>query len=265
MQVLDLITEALFTTNIIGAGNATPTDQQASQVFQCLLGQIDTANAEPLRQLTTSRTLFTLRPPQQDYTVGPDPSLDINAAWPEKILRANVMDMSSFPNPSHTPVRVLNWPEYEAWQVRNSPTPLPDALWYERVYLPIAAPTSPTPPPANAPAPGYGIIHIAGVPSAANQIEFWARQPLTQLSSYFDTLTFPPGYYEWLLYGACMRIYPRFGRTPDTTVAALYLEAVRIVETANATPAPVMRCDSGLPSAGGGWWDGRTNTYVGGN
>jgi hypothetical protein len=212
------------------------------------------------------RATFLLQPPQQAYTIGPDPSLDINAPRPQRILRANVIDMTALPNPSHTPMRVLEWHEYDRSPLRNSVTPLPEALWYDRGYGAIPNPTpNPNPPPDSFPVPGYGTITILGVPSAPNPVEFWAAQPLTQASTYFDDLIFPPGYYEYLLYGTCVRIYPRFGRTVDPTIAALYQDAKLTIESANVIPAPAMRTDSGLPSRGGGYWDGRTNTWIGRN
>lgn len=226
---------------------------------------MDTCNADPLRQLTTSNRTFTLAPPRQSYTIGPDASLDIEAPRPENILRANMIDLSAAPNPPHIPMRVLTWSEYQEWSIRNSPTPLPTALWYDSGYSPIANPLGPS-PPAPAPAPeapvaGYGTINIVGIPTAANQIELWTAQPLTQASSYFDQLVFPPGYYEFLLYGLCCRLYPRFGRETDSTIAALYKDAQRIVESANVSAPPTMALDKGLPGSPG-YWDGRTNSYI---
>jgi hypothetical protein len=201
-----------------------------------------------------------LAPGKQDYTIGPDSSLDINQPRPQKILRANVIDASALPTPNHIPVRVLEWSEYEAWGARNSPTPLPQALWYDRGFTAIANAANPPVDPAVY--PGYGTIHIIGLPNAPNVIEFWSRQPLTKATSYFDTLVFPEGYYEFLLYGLTMRLYPRYGREIDPAVAALYKDARLSIESQNATPAPVMRLDGGLPNVAGGWWDGRTNQWV---
>jgi hypothetical protein len=253
----------LTTCNIIGAGNPTPTDAQASQTFQCLVGMVDTSNADPLRMLTAQRAVFSLAPPQQAYTIGPDPSLDINAPRPQKILRANVVDLSSGPDAARTPMRVMEWHEYDRAQLRNSQTALPTALWYDRGYSAIPAPTNPNPPPESNPVPGFGTINLLGIPTAPNVVEFWAAQPLTQASTYFDDMLFPPGYYEYLLYGTCVRVYPRFGRAVDPTILGLYQDAKMVVESANVIPAPAMRTDSGLPGAEGGWWDGRTNTWLG--
>ena len=264
MNVMDLITEGLLTCNIIGVADP-PTDAQASTAFRALIGQVDTANADPLRQLTTVNRTFTLGPPQQAYTIGPDASLDIEAPRPARILRADMIDLTSWPNPPHIPMRVLTWSEYQSWSIRNSPTPLPTALWYDAGYSAIANPLGPSPPapapPPEAPDAGFGTINIAGVPTAANQIELWASAPLTQFSSYFDELVFPPGYYEWLLYGLCCRLYPRFGRTLDPVVGELYKDAQRIIESANVTPPPTMALDGGLPG-GPSYWDGRTNSYI---
>jgi hypothetical protein len=260
MTVMDLMTEALLTCNIIGAGNLTPTDQQASVAMKCLTGLVDTSNADPLRGLTAQRATFPLIPPKQAYTIGPDPALDINAPRPQKILRANVIDLTAQPNPTHNPMRVLEWHEYEASGLRNTGTPLPTALWYDRGYGAIPNPTNP--PDNDLPVPGFGTIMILGLPTALNPVEFWAAQPLTQATTYFDDLIFPPGYYEYLLYGTCVRIYPRFGRAVDQTIAALYQDAKQTVESANSVAAPPMSTDSGLPRARPGYWDGRANVWV---
>ena len=252
----------MTTCGIIGAGNPTPTDPQASQAFQCLIALVDTSNADPLRQLTETRNSFALVPGQQAYMIGPDPSLDIPQPRPAKILRANVVDMNAQPNPFHIPMRVLEWDQYNAWGVRNSPTPLPLALWYDRGYNAIPNPTNPSPPPENVPDAGYGTINIVGMPTAPNPVEVWFRAPLTQASTYFDELVFPPGYYEYLLYGTCIRLYPKFTRKPDPTVLQLYKDARLAVESANASPMPVMPLDSGLPNSRGAWWDGRTNSWI---
>jgi hypothetical protein len=263
MTVLDILTEILFTANIIGAGDPAPGAAEADKAFQCLVGLVDTSNADPLRSLTAQRVTFTLQPMQQTYTIGPDPSLDIPAPRPQKILRANVINITAAPNPSYNPMRVMEWQEYAASSLRNTLTPLPTAIWYDRGYGAIPNPTNPNPPPATNPDAGFGTITILGMPSAPYPVEFWAAQPLTQASTYLDELIFPPGYYEYLLYGTCVRIYPRFGRPVDPTIAALYQKAELTIESANVIPAPVMRTDSGLPSRGGGYWDGRTNTWIG--
>ena len=260
MTVIELITEALQTCNIIGVADP-PSDAVATTAFRALIGQVDTANADPLKQLTTLNRTFALQPLKQAYTIGPDSSLDINAPRPQAILRANMIDLSSFPNAPHIPIDVLDWPDYQSWSLRNSPTPLPTALWYDGGYQAIPAPADPPGAP-EAPIAGYATINILGVPMNVNQIEFWAAAPLTQASSYFDDLVFPPAYYEFLLYGLCGRLYPRFGRQPDPVVIELYKEARLAVESANATLAPVMALDSGLPNVTGGYWDGRTNSYI---
>lgn len=192
--------------------------------------------------------------------IGADSSLDINQPRPQNILRANVVDASAVPTFNHIPVKVLEWSEYEAWGVRNAPTPLPQALYYDSDFNPIPNPANPPADPAVY--PGYATIHIVGLPTAANMIEFWSREPLTQATSYFDTLIFPDGYYEYLLYGLAIRLYPRYARPVDPTVASLYSDARLAIESASASPAPVMRLDGGLPNVAGGWWDGRTNSWV---
>ena len=263
MTVLDLLTEALFTTNIIGQGNPTPTDYQSTQAMQCLVGLVDTSNADPLRALTAGRTAFLLQPNKQPYTIGADPSCDIPVPRPSTILRANVIDMSAQPNPNHIPMRVLQWSEYDTWGVRNSDTPLPPALWYDQGYSAIPNPTNPSPPPSSNPIAGQGTINIVGMPTAPNQVEIWTPSPLTQATSLFDDLIFPNGYYEYLLYGTCMRVYVKFRRQINADVKALWDDARRVVESANATPAPLMTLDSGLPNAKPAYWDGRSNRYIG--
>ncbi|HEV8500435.1 MAG TPA: hypothetical protein VGR63_02575 [Casimicrobiaceae bacterium] len=260
MTVIELISEALLTCGIIGVADP-PSDAQATTAFRALIGSVDTASADPLKQLTVANRTFTLQPLKQAYTIGPDSSLDINAPRPQAILRANMIDLTSSPNPPHIPMDVLEWDGYRSWSFRNSPTPLPTALWYDGGYQAIPAPADPPGAP-EAPVEGFGTINILGVPMNFNQIEFWASAPLTQASSYFDDLVFPPGYYEFLLYGLCGRLYPRFGRAPDPVVIELYKEARLAVESANAMPAPVMTLDSGLPNVTGGYWDGRTNSYI---
>ena len=262
MTCLDLITEALFVTNIIGQGNPTPTDYQSTQAMQCLVGLVDTSNADPLRQLTSSRTAFFMTPGQQAYTIGADPSCDIPIPRPAGILRANVIDMSAQPNPNHIPMRVLEWSEYDTWGVRNSNVELPPAIWYDQGYQPIPDPTNPSPPPSSNPVPGQGTLYIVGMPTAPNQIEIWCASPLTQATSLFDDLIFPNGYYEYLLYGTSMRLFVKFARPINKDVKDLWDDARRIVESANTSPAPVMGLDSGLPNAQPYYWDGRSNRYL---
>lgn len=260
MTVLDLMTEALLTANIIGAGDPTPGADKADIAFRALLGLLDTSNADPLKQLVESAAQFPLVPGKQAYTIGPDASLDINQPRPADIMRANIIDLSALPNPNHIHIAVLTWSEYESWGVRNSPTPLPRALWYDGGFLPIPNPANPPVDPAIY--PGYGTINIIGTPSAPNVIEFWTRTPLTRITSYFDTLVFPEGCYEYLLYGLTIRLYPRFGRPVDPTIASLYSEARLAFESANATPAPRLGLDGGLPNVAGSYWDGRTNQWI---
>ena len=255
--VLELIQEALLTANIIGQGNLTPNDFLASTAFRALVGMIDTANADPLRSLTLKRSSFLMTPGKRSYTIGADSSLDINMALPPDIVRANGVYTSAFPDATHHSISVLEAPEYERTSLRDTLQAIPSALWYDRGYQPI--PAAADPPSGSNIVPGFGTIWFVGVPNAANLCEFWSPAPLTQATSYFDDLVFPAGYYEFLLYGLTARLYPRFGRPPDAAILALYEDARRIVEAANATPAAVRQLDSGLPGSAGGYWDGRSN------
>jgi hypothetical protein len=261
MTVLDLTTEALQVCNIIGQAD-TPKDAQTTNAFRALIGLVDTSNADPLKQLTTARRNFTLVPPRQIYTIGPDSSMDINAPRPAKILRANLIDLTSSPNPPYNPMMILDWDGYQSYRLRETMTQIPYSLWYDGLDIPIPNPVD---PPENdlVPVAGFGNIVLPFVPTAPNVIEFWAAYPLTQASSLFDDLVFPAGYYEYLLYGTCVRLYPRYGRDISQAVADLYTAARLLVESANSTPGPVVAMDSGLPSRGGGYWDGRTNTFLG--
>ena len=249
-----------MTCNIIGQGNSTPTDQQAGVAFAKLVGMVDTCNADPLRELTAARSIFQLQPGKQSYTIGQDSSLDIIEPRPSRILRAHGVYASALPNPQPYSIPVLNWSEYERMGNQGTPVDMPTGLFYDRNCAPIPAPNDPA--PDFGVVPGFGTIWFVGVPIQANFVEFWTARPLTQASTHFDDLVFPTGYYEFLLYGLCARLYPAFGREPDATVLALYKDSQRIVESANATPAPVMRLDSGLPGGAPGYWDGRSNQWV---
>jgi hypothetical protein len=229
--------------------------------MQALVALIDSSNADPLRQLTATRTAFFMAPGQQSYTIGADASCDIPIPRPARILRANVVDMAAQPNPNHIPMRVLEWSEYDTWGTRNSLVTLPPAIWYDQGFDRIPNPTDPPQPYTN-PDLGQGTLWIVGMPNAPNQIEIWTASPLTQATSYFDDLIFPPGYYEYLLYGTCMRVFIKFGRPINADVRAQWDEARRIVESANTSPAPVMQLDSGLPNALPVYWDGRSNRYI---
>jgi hypothetical protein len=256
------LVESLQVCNIIGQADS-PKDAQTTNAFRALIGQIDTSNADPLKQLTTVQTTFILDPPRQEYAVGPDSSLDIEAPRPTRILRANLIDVSATPsNPPYNPMEILDWDGYQKWRLRATQTPIPRALWYDRTAQAIPSPVDPIENPL-APVPIYGNIWLPEMPTMPNYIEYWAAAPLTQASSYFDDLAFPPGYYEYLLYGTCLRLYPRYGRQADPTVTALYQAARLAIESANVTPAPIVRTDDGLPGAHGGYWDGRTNTFIG--
>jgi hypothetical protein len=261
MNVIELLNEALTTAQIIGVAYP-PTDAQTTQAFRALIGLTDTMAADPLKTLTNVRFSFPLAPGKQAYTIGADPSLDINRPRPQSILRANVIDVSVGVNPLHIPIRVYTADQYARAVLRNSPTPYPAALWYDEGYAPIPAPVNA--PPQYAPLPGYGTINFIGQPIAANVVEAWTAAPLTQASSLFDDLVFPPEYYEYLLYGTTIRLYPRFGRPPDPTIVGLFNDARMALESANAQPAPIMPLDSGLPNDTRGLrWDARTNSYVG--
>ena len=261
MTILDLISESLFCANVVGYGGLQ-TDAQTTTAFRALIGLVDTMAADPLKKLTNASIGFTLTPGKQAYTIGADSSLDINASRPQTILRGNVLDPAAQPNPLRTPILIFDADTYARSNLRNSPTPKPFALWYDQGYSPVPAPADP--PPDYAPLPGYGTSNFVGSPTAANPVELWAAAPLTQASSWFDDLVFPPGYYEYLLYGTTIRLYPRFGRDPDPTVVGLFKDAQLALESANAMPAPIMQLDSGLPRpVQSGRWDARTNRYTG--
>jgi hypothetical protein len=250
VTILDLLSEALITCGIIGPYDDVK-DALAAVAFKALLGMVDTATADPAKTFTRSFAAYTLTPGKYIYIIGPSAvalgltppiTVDFDAPCPTSIEQANIINLSVPAFPIRTPLYVMTDAEWSAISLLNAPTPIPKDLYFDNNF--------PT-----------GNLYLHGIPNAANQLEIWTRQPLTVYSAYTDTFLLPPAYYEAYLYGLCMRLYPRFGKTPDPTVTALLKDALRILESANLD-VPILGLDSGLPGGKPPYFDARTNRQL---
>jgi hypothetical protein len=231
----DIINTALRKIGVIAPGDSPAAGETADALLD-LNGLLDSLNADRNYIYKIANATYQLTG-AASYTIGPAGAFV--ATRPESIEDANIVDVSDPAQPVRTPVAILSAAQFAAISVRDTTTPIPEAIYYDRAN------------PA-------GKIYVYGVPTAANLLELWTRELLTTFATAATSVSFPPGYYELLWSELVGRVASDYGREVPASVAKINQDARLRVESANSL-TPTMAVDGGLPDSGRRAWNWLSN------
>ncbi len=168
----------------------------------------------------------------QSYTIGPGG--DFDTARPQRIPMANLI-LQTTPTDVRRPMALLTdaqWASKRVQQIFSMPL---------EIYNDSDAPLSK--------------LYFWPIPDQTYQIELYTWQALTKAVSINDTLSYPDGYEEAIVYGVAKRLMPMFrdrrrSAEEDALVVQQAAASLSAIQSLNS-PAPQMRTDEALTGRGG--------------
>lgn len=247
-----LIQAAAEELQVVNSGGSLTTNEKASAIDR-LQRLIDGAGVQ--RPLIFGERLdsLTLVPNQQSYTIGKDPTAiniaNFDVPWPTKIRRANLLLSTTV----RRPLRIFTPEQWAAVRYQQVTGP-PQGLYFDRNFGTNGGALS-----------GFGTMRFYMIPDQAYAWEMysWQQQPSVALTT--DLLNYPPGYADFWLYSAVVRLASMFGTEPTATQIQLLRDARDAITTEN-TPSPELTGGDGAlignrDAALYNWLDGTSEDY----
>lgn len=232
---LTIVTDALLTLNVFGAGDPLPADD-AAFVLGVMNATIDLWNADGVSSYGENFDRYTLVPNLSPHTIGPTGTFVIGQR-PEAIDGANVILGSG------------------ASAVRYGLDLIDDAADFA---IPLPGMTSTLPRYLNyARDVPNGQIFLWPVPTAANTLELMTR---TLLASLLLTSVFqlPAGYQRALTLTVAEEIATAYEKQVPVQVQRTAARARATLWAANAVSPGITTRAGGMPGDDGGWFNYRT-------
>lgn len=212
MTALDLVTDALFEIQVLEAGEVASA-ADSSLAYTRLNKMLDSFNAERLLIFSIVRVnLGNLTIGQQTYTLGP--GAYFNQLRPVRIERYGIISLNNISQPLELPLEELTVDQWADIPVKNIQSSLPQKIWDDQGWP-------------------YRTLSYWCIPSANVQTTIY---PWVQLNSFPDLttdVTFPPAYYECLLYNLALRLANPFGGNVPPLLPQMAAESKARVKALN--------------------------------
>jgi hypothetical protein len=169
---------------------------ESDEGLYILNSMVDDMKTDSLFIVFMQRSEQTVNIGQKVYGVGPGQDFDIPR--PPKIHRAGflVVDPNNATNEAEVAMRVLlTYEEYQDYIVKNVPSTIPLAIYYQ----------------ASTP---YGSATVWPVPSLISQIVIYVPSLLSEFSTVDDVLEMPYGYRKMLEYNLAVEVHMRYPENP---------------------------------------------------
>lgn len=225
---LEIIRSAMMEIGVLAAGEIPATTDQADMLAK-LQRLFDRWNANEQMVYNVNFQTFALPINQTAVTIGPGAMLDVNQR-PVDIESIGLMLTNATPN-------------VKVWMNKR------DQQWWAAQRIPALTSTYPTDFYYSPDWP-VGNIYFWPVPTAANNILVQSRIILTEITTYNQAFTLPPGYWDATVYALAESLCPMFTKEPSPTLLRLKAEAIRNVESNNISSPRGTVADAGMPGTG---------------
>ena len=225
---LDIMNAAAQEIGVL-AGGESLSNNDTGWVFQKLQRLIDRYNSDRTKIYNVNFQTFSPPASTQPLTIGPGAQLDINQR-PVEIRSIGLMLTGTSPQ-----VKLYLNRRDQRWWAQNRVPQLTSTLPTDYYY-------SPDWPNGN--------LYLWPIPTQANNllIEMWGV--LTEYTTYNQTFTLPPGYWDALVYELACSIAPSFERTVTPDLLRETVRAVSAIEQNNIKSPRGRTADAGMPGAG---------------
>src|SRR5579872_6037210 len=211
MQVLDLITRAATRVGILQQGE-TLNGSESTDAFNALNDMLDAWNTDRLNIYTVGQAQYALTATVQAYPIGPTASAPFNVNRPVLIQSASII----LPGTTiRQPMRIMTSAEFPRIKERGLTGVLPDKL-----YCDYAAPNA--------------TLYVHPIPSGTPTLELYAWSALAAFVTLQDTVTFPPGYVEAIVFNLALKLAPEYGQQVDSLIAQTAMGSKQAMRALNA-------------------------------
>lgn len=228
VTALDIIKAAMMEIGALAGGETIALDDSA-WVLQKLQRLIDRYNAREPMVYNVNFSLFTLPVNQQAVTIGPGAMFDVNQR-PVRIESASVVLVNSAANVD-VPLNIRDEQWWADQRVKNLAATYPTDLYY-----------SPDWPVGN--------LYFWPIPTQANQMRLEMRTILIQSTTYQQSFSMPPAYWDAIVYPLAISLCPSFERNASAELVRLAAESVKAIQTNNIASPRGSTADSGMPGVG---------------
>ncbi len=193
-----------------------PSASEGQDALMTLNGMVGQWQTQRLTIFVEERQLFPLTSGQQAYTIGVGG--DFNHARPLFLSRASIISNNNPDQPLELPMNLFST---QQWQqqipTKNIDSALPTTIYYDYSW--------------NA---GLGRIYVWPIPNVTNvQICLYLPTAITEFAELAADYTYPPGYWDALVYNLAVRLCPEYGRKLPESVGALAVETLGNIKRAN--------------------------------
>lgn len=212
VKALDIIKDAMLEIGALAAGENPSSDDEA-WILRKLQRLIDRYNARRPMIYNVNFPRFTLKANHSPHTIGPGGDFDINQRPVEIVAAALILAGGS---------------EVEI------PINLRDDAWWADNRLKALTSTYPTNLYYSPDWP-LGNLNFWPVPTSVNDVRLEMRLVLTEVTSYAQTISLPPGYWDALVYPLAISLCPSFERSASPELLELNRQAIKAVQSNNTT------------------------------
>jgi hypothetical protein len=222
MTVLELFTASMHRLGYLEATEAP----ESADTDACLVAAnawIDALALEDMFLYRIARQVFDLQANVGSYTIGTGATF--NTPRPVTIYDTGVMPSPSDATPREIPLGApLSVQEYVRVVSKTQTSAYPGAVYYDPAF-----------------AAGYGTIHVFPVPdSATPDLVLYLPERLSEFSSLFTDLDYPPGYRRFLITNLAVEFAPILGATPSNELVRSAEESRVAVMRANVRPEELL-------------------------
>lgn len=229
VTALSIVKAAMQELNVLAAGEIPSTDDQA-WTLEKLQRLLDRYNAERTMVYNVIFSVFTLPTNTAPITIGPGQTFDINQR-PVEIPSISLILLTSAGTKTEIPLARRDDQWWAGQQVKDLTSTLPTDYYY--------SPDWPN-----------GGIYFWPVPTQVNDVRVESRGVIGQITSYDQSFSMPPSYWDLIIYELAISLAPSFERTPSSTLLALWRASVKAVQSNNIQSPLGITGDAGMPGVG---------------
>lgn len=198
---------------------------EANDALDVANGMLDAWSAQRLMIYAIQRQVFNLNSGQQVYQIGTG-APDFNVARPPKIENAGVLTLANPSQPLELPLDMYTKDQWAQIPVKSIAGALPSVVYDDSEFP-------------------YRNLNLWPIPNVTTlQIALYTWQAMQALVL-AATYTFPPGYYECLIYNLAVRLAAEWPGESSPELMAAAANAMKIVKTQNSVPYD-LKCDPAL-------------------
>lgn len=228
VAALDLIKAAMQEIGALASGE-NPSAEDESWVLQKLQRLFDRYNARRPMVYNVSFTRFTLQANHTPHTIGPGADFDVNQR-PVSIDNISLILTGTGNTEVEIPLNSRDDAWWAAQTIKNLSSTLPTDFYY-----------SPDWPNGN--------LYFWPVPTAVNDVRIESRAVLSEITSYSQNFSLPPGYWDLTVWDLACDIAPSFERPVTPDMRDSRQRALKAVQTNNIS-SPRLASDAPSQSSG---------------